>query len=308
MLVSVTGPRDMKLRLQGLPRPLLLKLHRESTFTDMEYLAGQVFRFTAMSWRRPYPSREPVTILYSDLIAGLLGHLRHVKNWNSDIVSSPASATRGGSCDRTARRRPPRPRPTRARGSQRRHSGSPRTTPRAASTRCSPATSSAAPPCPALARTVGRLSAAWLEENHDRLRQTPVVAAIGYGLAGALPGAQARSPGACSSPGLRRLMSRNPFADRLTFVYDLPQLVGIGLAAQAVAADLPGFSEWLSADPADDRLQPSDRFQALLRAHVRALLDRPDGSRARAAGRRRIRHRPALLDGKRRNRAPARPR
>jgi hypothetical protein len=90
MLISVTGPRDMKLRLQGLPKPLLLKLHRESTFTDMDYLAGQVFRFTAMSWRRPHPSRQPVTILYSDLIAGLLGHLRHVKNWNSDIVSSPA--------------------------------------------------------------------------------------------------------------------------------------------------------------------------------------------------------------------------
>ena len=46
MLISVTGPRDMKLRLQGLPKPLLLKLHRESTFTDMEYLAGQAFRFT----------------------------------------------------------------------------------------------------------------------------------------------------------------------------------------------------------------------------------------------------------------------
>ena len=90
MLISVTGPRDMKLRLQGLPKPLLLKLHRESTFTDMEYLAAQAFRFTAMSWRRPYPSREPVTILYSDLIAGLLGHLRHVRNWNSDIVSSPS--------------------------------------------------------------------------------------------------------------------------------------------------------------------------------------------------------------------------
>ena len=73
-------------------------------------------------------------------------------------------------------------------------------------------------------------------------------------------------------PSLRRLMSRNPFADRLTFVYDLPQLVGIGLAAQAVAADLPGFSEWLSGVLQDDRLQPSDRFQALLREHVRALL------------------------------------
>jgi hypothetical protein len=90
MLVSVAGPREMKLPLQGLPRPLLLKLHRESTFTDLEYLARQVFRFTYMSWRRPYPSKKPVTILYSDLIAELLGNLRHVKNWNADIVSSPS--------------------------------------------------------------------------------------------------------------------------------------------------------------------------------------------------------------------------
>jgi hypothetical protein len=88
VLVSVTGPYDMKLPLQGAPRPLLLKLHRESTFTDLDYLAGQVFRFTALSWRRPYPSAQPVTILYSDLIASMLGQLRHVTNWNSDILST----------------------------------------------------------------------------------------------------------------------------------------------------------------------------------------------------------------------------
>ena len=88
MLVSVTGPFDLKLPLQGAPRPLLLKLHRESTFTDLDYLAGQVFRFTALSWRRPYPSGKPVTILYSDLIAGLLGQLRQVTNWNSDMIST----------------------------------------------------------------------------------------------------------------------------------------------------------------------------------------------------------------------------
>jgi hypothetical protein len=52
----------------------------------------------------------------------------------------------------------------------------------------------------------------------------------------------------------------------------VPPLVGIGLAAQAVAADLPRFCEWLSGVLQDHRLQPSDRFQALLRAHVRALL------------------------------------
>lgn len=86
MLVTVTGPRELKTERQGAPRPLLLKLHRESTFTDIDYLAGQLFRFTAMSWRRPYPTSKPVTILYSDLIAGLLGKLRHVTNWNSDVV------------------------------------------------------------------------------------------------------------------------------------------------------------------------------------------------------------------------------
>ncbi|MBV9163879.1 MAG: hypothetical protein JO281_20530 [Pseudonocardiales bacterium] len=88
LLVSVSGPRDLKLPSQGAPRPLLLKLHRESTFTDLDYLAGQVFRFTALSWRRPYPSSKPVTILYSDLIAGLLGQLRQVTNWNSDMIST----------------------------------------------------------------------------------------------------------------------------------------------------------------------------------------------------------------------------
>jgi len=87
MLIATIGPRELKVPLQGAPRPLLIKLHRESTFQDLDYLAGQVFRFTALSWRRLYPSGQPVTIAYSKLIAGLLGQLRYVKNWNSDIIS-----------------------------------------------------------------------------------------------------------------------------------------------------------------------------------------------------------------------------
>lgn len=88
ILLTVTGPFDLKVPTQGLPRPLLLKLHRASTFTDIDYLAGQVFRFTALSWRRFYPSSKPITILYSDLIASLLGQLRRVRNWNSDVIST----------------------------------------------------------------------------------------------------------------------------------------------------------------------------------------------------------------------------
>ncbi|MFI7492074.1 Piwi domain-containing protein [Micromonospora echinaurantiaca] len=88
ILLAVGGPMDLKSAMHGIPRPLLLKLHRESTFTDIEYLARQAYRFTSMSWRNMYPSRLPVTILYSDLIAELLGHLRHVRNWNSDTLAT----------------------------------------------------------------------------------------------------------------------------------------------------------------------------------------------------------------------------
>lgn len=94
VLLTVSGPYDIKRPTHGLPRPLLLKLHRASTFTDIEYLAGQAFRFTALSWRRFYPSRSPVTIMYSDLIASLLGQLRHVRNWNADILRTAFRTSR----------------------------------------------------------------------------------------------------------------------------------------------------------------------------------------------------------------------
>lgn len=94
ILLTVTGPYDMKLPTHALPQPLLLRLHRASTFTDVEYLAGQAFRFTALSWRRFYPSSTPVTILYSDLIASLLGRLRHVRNWNADIIPTAFRTSR----------------------------------------------------------------------------------------------------------------------------------------------------------------------------------------------------------------------
>jgi argonaute-like protein implicated in RNA metabolism and viral defense len=94
ILLTVTGPYDVKVPTQGLPRPLLLRLHPASTFTDIEYLAGQAFRFTALSWRRFYPCRTPVTILYSDLIASLLGRLRHVRNWNADVISTSFRTSR----------------------------------------------------------------------------------------------------------------------------------------------------------------------------------------------------------------------
>ena len=93
-LMSTTGPGDIKQAEHGMPRPILLKLHRNSTFTDMTYLARQVFSFTCHSWRSFFPSAMPVTIFYSDLIAGLLGNLETVSDWDADSMLGRIGSTR----------------------------------------------------------------------------------------------------------------------------------------------------------------------------------------------------------------------
>lgn len=87
-LLSVTGPAELKFSSQGCPEPLHLKLHKLSTFQDIIYLSRQVFDFAHMSWKTFTPLSLPVTIEYSNAIARLLGRLRHVKNWNSDVLQT----------------------------------------------------------------------------------------------------------------------------------------------------------------------------------------------------------------------------
>ncbi len=86
-LLHLTGPKEVKTDAQGLPKPLLVELHRDSDFTDMTYLLRQIYHFTFMSWRSFFPATQPVTIKYSQLIANLLGHLNLVKDWNSTVLS-----------------------------------------------------------------------------------------------------------------------------------------------------------------------------------------------------------------------------
>jgi hypothetical protein len=85
-LLTVTGPKQLRTPFQGCPKPLMISIHRDSSFKDISYLTRQVYEFTFLSWRAFNPTSTPVTILYSDLIARLLGQLRHVKNWNPDIL------------------------------------------------------------------------------------------------------------------------------------------------------------------------------------------------------------------------------
>ena len=81
-LLQFVGPRDVKHSEQGIPRPLLFELHRDSDFSDLTYLVRQAFHFSFMSWRSFFPSHEPVTILYSRLIANMLGNLKTVPDWD----------------------------------------------------------------------------------------------------------------------------------------------------------------------------------------------------------------------------------
>jgi hypothetical protein len=62
------------------------KLHPDSDFVDMTCLLRQIWNFSHMSWRSFFPGNEPVTLTYSRLIARLLGNLKAVNGWDSQVL------------------------------------------------------------------------------------------------------------------------------------------------------------------------------------------------------------------------------
>ena len=94
ILLSMLGPGDLRRDYVGFPGPLLLKLHRDSDFRDLDYLARQVLAFSAHSWRNFGPTSLPVTIQYSELIAGLLGRLGNLSKWDPDILRGEVGQAR----------------------------------------------------------------------------------------------------------------------------------------------------------------------------------------------------------------------
>lgn len=93
-LLTLIGPYQLKSALQGCPKPVLISIHKESTFCSQEYLINQIFKLTFMSWRSFFPSTMPVTIEYSDMIAGLMGQLRTISNWNPDVLTTKLRESR----------------------------------------------------------------------------------------------------------------------------------------------------------------------------------------------------------------------
>lgn len=86
-LLHLIGPGNLKTEEQGAPQPLLIQVHPSSDLDDLTYLVRQIYHFTHLSWRNFYPATEPVTILYSRLIAKVLGNLRSVEGWDSRVIS-----------------------------------------------------------------------------------------------------------------------------------------------------------------------------------------------------------------------------
>jgi len=86
-LVAVNSHALIKRANSPLPKPVLVNLHQSSTFLDLDYLAEQVLKFTALSWRSTLPAETPVTIYYSELIADLLARLRQVPDWSATALS-----------------------------------------------------------------------------------------------------------------------------------------------------------------------------------------------------------------------------
>lgn len=93
-LVCLKGPKELRQWTDGIPKPILLRLHKDSSFKDLSYLARQVYDFSCLSWRTLLPSPLPITILYSDLVARNLLLLRDVTGWSPEHILGPVGRSR----------------------------------------------------------------------------------------------------------------------------------------------------------------------------------------------------------------------
>lgn len=85
-LLALTGRDQIRAASQGIPDPVLLRLHERSTFRDMRTLTRQVSDFACHSWRTYERARLPITLLYADEIAKQLAGLERTPGWDPDTA------------------------------------------------------------------------------------------------------------------------------------------------------------------------------------------------------------------------------
>ena len=93
-LLTTNGVSQIKHESSPLPSPLLIHLHRESTYVDMQYLPEQILKFTSLTWRSTQPAHTPVTIYYSELIASLLARLKEIPDWSPAVLNTKLRSSR----------------------------------------------------------------------------------------------------------------------------------------------------------------------------------------------------------------------
>jgi hypothetical protein len=93
-LVAVLGPSEVRNDRLGFPRPVCIKVHRSSTYADLDYLSWQALAFSALSWRNFTPTSVPITVLYAELIADLLGRLGSLSKWDPDVLRGDVGSSR----------------------------------------------------------------------------------------------------------------------------------------------------------------------------------------------------------------------
>jgi hypothetical protein len=93
-LVAVLGPSEVRNDRLGFPRPVCIKVHRSSTYADLDYLSWQALAFSALSWRNFTPTSVPITVLYAELIADLLGRLGGLSKWDPDVLRGDVGSSR----------------------------------------------------------------------------------------------------------------------------------------------------------------------------------------------------------------------
>ena len=98
-LIQMIGPEEMKTHFHGISNPLLISIRTPEDpevynsmvpfiFSDLQYIVQQISNFTSLTWRSFLPSEKPASMLYSELIASLLGKLRKIAFWNPEIVNT----------------------------------------------------------------------------------------------------------------------------------------------------------------------------------------------------------------------------
>lgn len=85
-LLTTMGAHEIKFKGHAPSRPVLVKLHEESTFKDMHHITQQVYKFSHHSWRSLNPNHTPVTLLYATMISKLLGQFKGIPDFSSEAL------------------------------------------------------------------------------------------------------------------------------------------------------------------------------------------------------------------------------